>query len=125
MEQEYNKDIKLDTGKSRYTSIEHRSAETIRIDHPTSSYGIFCFNSDGDLFLNSDWGFYGYAWRSYDGTFKEFLAQCNTQYIVGKFCITYIEVTGKKLNQTRKGNLEILVREFIEYLKKNLSGKSD
>lgn len=28
-------------------------AETVYINTPKDSYGIFCFNSSGDLFLNS------------------------------------------------------------------------
>jgi len=36
-------------------------AKTIYIDVKDASFGIFCFNSKGDFFLNSDWGMYGYA----------------------------------------------------------------
>ena len=31
------------------------TAKTIQIDHPEASYGIFCFNTVGDLFITSDW----------------------------------------------------------------------
>lgn len=84
------------------------SAKTVRIDHPEASYGIFCFNSAGDLFLNSDWGFYGYAWRAFGDDFHEFLQRANAEYIVGKFQINH----SKKLAPHQRKMLEILVNEF-------------
>lgn len=59
-------------------------AETIYVDHKESSYAIICFNSMGDLFINSDWGFYAYAWRAYGDDFKLFLAKCNKSYLADK-----------------------------------------
>lgn len=95
-----------------------KNAETIYIHHPKSSYGIFCLNEDGDLFLNSDWGFYGYAWRSFGDNFKEFLAGCDAGYILGKFEINYIEVNnGKKIPKHRKENLTVLITELTTFLK--------
>ena len=97
--------------------VNKHTAETIYINHPQASYGIFCFNSVGDLFVNSDWGFYGYAWRSYGENFKEFLAGTNAEYIVGKFSINHTEVSGKKMPKHREENLMILVNEFIKQVK--------
>lgn len=98
-------------------TIQH-TAETLYINHPDSSYGIFCFNSVGDLFLNSDWGMYGYAWRSYGPeTFKEFIGQCNSDYIVGKFGINYLEISRKKLPKDRITHLKNLVDELIKHCK--------
>jgi hypothetical protein len=99
--------------------VKRDVAETIYISHPEASYGVFCFNSQGDLFINSDWGFYGYAWRSYgkDNPFKKFLSQCNAEYIVGKFSINHREVSGKKMPPHREKNLTILVEAFISELK--------
>ena len=96
-----------------------RTAETLRVDHPESSYGIFCFNQDGDLFLNSDWGFFGYAWRSYGDDFKKFLGQTNADYIVGKFGINYQEVAGKKMKPHTIAHLTNLVNELITHCKNN------
>lgn len=92
-------------------------AETVRIEHPESSYGVFCFNSMGDLFVNSDWGFFGYAWRAYSGTFKQFLAQTNSDYIVGKFEINYREVANKKMPLHKIVHLRNLVDGLIEHCK--------
>jgi hypothetical protein len=97
--------------------VQRDIAETIRIDHPEASYGIFCFNSVGDLFVSSDWGFYGYAWRNTGESFKQFLAGTNSEYIVGKFAINHREVSGKKMPPHREKNLKILVDEFIKELK--------
>lgn len=102
--------------------VKHNSeiAETLYVSHPTSSYGIFCFNSGGDLFLNSDWGFYGFAWRAYGKDFKGFLGQCNSDYIVGKFEINYREVNnGKKMPAHRVSNVKVLVDELIKFCKEN------
>lgn len=41
------------------------SAATVYVKHPKASYAIFCYNSQGDLFMNSDWGFMGTAWRAF------------------------------------------------------------
>lgn len=93
------------------------TAETIKVEHPESSYAIFCFNSIGDLFVSSDWGFYTYTWRAYNGTFKEFLAQCNKEYIVGKLGMCYTEMVRKRLPKERIKHLENLVEGLIKHCK--------
>jgi len=96
--------------------IVKHTAETVYINHPEASYGIFCYNEAGDLFCNSDWGSFMYAWRSYgkDKSFKEFLASCNADYIVGKFNINYLEMANKQMPKVKRDNLTILVSEFIK-----------
>jgi hypothetical protein len=96
--------------------ITKNKAETVYINHPNASYGIFCFNKDGDLFLNSDWGLYGYGWRAYGKSFKGFLSGCNAEYIVGKFAINYREVSGKKMPPYKEEKITILVETFIQSL---------
>lgn len=92
------------------------TAQTVRIEHPQASYGIFCFNSAGDLFLSSDWGFYAYSWRAFGDDFIDFLAYCNTEYIVGKFAITYQEQARRRLAQMQQNKLSLLVEEFRKVL---------
>lgn len=100
--------------------VVSESAETVYISHPESSYGIFCYNQSGDLFLNSDWGMYGYAWRHIgDKTFKQFLSGTNADYIVGKFWINYNMANRKKIPPNWEKNLIVLVNEFINHLKAN------
>jgi len=101
--------------------VNHATAETVYINHVTASWGTFCYNSIGDLFINSDWGFFGYSWRHYGPEeFKQFLSQTNPDYLVGKFGINYREVAGKKMKAHTETNLKILVRCFIDHLKKEL-----
>ena len=96
--------------------VNMHAAETVYINHPEASYGIFCFNSIGDLFINSDWGFYGYAWRAYGNDFKQFLSQCNADYIVAKLRINYRSTTGKALPKNTEQMLTILVDVFLKHL---------
>ena len=93
------------------------NASTLYVSHPHASYGVFCFNSSGDLFLKSDWGTYGYAWRAYDDDFVKFIAQTNSDYIVGKFSINYTELTTKKLPKFREEKIVLLREELIKYCK--------
>ena len=97
-------------------SIEPDSAHTVCIRTKDHSYGIFCFNSKGDLFVNSDWGFYGYAWRAFGSDFQSFLASTNAYYMVGKFEINYRETNNKKMPAHRRKNVERLCAAFIDYL---------
>ncbi len=97
-------------------------AETVYINTPKDSYGIFCFNSKGDLFLNSDWGFYGYAWRHFGGDFKAFISQCNADYISDKF---EININGRKAQtdytRYRMEHVKVLVKHLIEYCKSTVN----
>jgi len=92
--------------------VKINKAESVYVNHETASYGIFCYNSVGDLFLNSDWGMFGYAWRAFGDDFKDFLKKCNADYIIGKFELNYREVSGKKLPAHKKEALTILFNEF-------------
>ena len=103
------------------TTIIKDKAETIYINHATASYGIFCYNSYGDLFLNSDWGFYGYAWRNFGTDFKEFLSGCNADYIIGKFAINWNQNSKPRFGGDREKNIKILVEEFLKELKMELA----
>lgn len=95
-------------------------AETVYVETKEDSYGIFCFNDHGDLFLNSDWGMFGYAWRHYNGTFKDFLKQCNAPYIASKFAINWNQCVSKAemFKGTREQHVTNLIKVFIEELNK-------
>jgi len=102
--------------------ITKDKAETYHIDHPISSYGIFCFNNKGDLFLQSDWGLYGYSWRAFGKNFKEFIAQCEPDYILQKFFINFNEIGGKKDRwRSSSVHVRILIIELIKELKNEIS----
>jgi hypothetical protein len=92
-------------------------AETVYISHQKYSYGIFCYNSKGDLFLSSDWGMYGFAWRHYgSGAFSDFLAQTNPEYIFNKFESNHMYLFHKGLPKHVKKPVTALLEAFINYL---------
>lgn len=87
-------------------------AETYHVAVPSHSYGIFCINTIGDLFLSSDWGMYGYAWRSYGKDFKDFIAYADPHYIFQKFVNNMTYTFGKTL--PRRKSIEPHVIELIK-----------
>jgi hypothetical protein len=97
-----------------------QAAEVVYISDPVHSYGIFCFNEQGDLFLNSDWGFYAFAWRSMgEGkTTKQFIAGCNPEYIAMKFGMNIIGMKDRKdYEKYRMSHVIELLKHLIEYCK--------
>jgi hypothetical protein len=99
--------------------IKNIPCQSIRIEHPESSYGIFCFNEAGDLFLSSDWGFYGYSWRSFGDNFAEFLADIGEDYVITKFENTAYNMGIKKgISNVHKKHLTNLISEFKKALVK-------
>jgi hypothetical protein len=46
--------------------------------------GQVVLTSDGMFSGVTDWGNFGYSWRSYSGTFEEFLSGLNTSYFSSK-----------------------------------------
>lgn len=105
-------------------TVHISSAKTVHITHPQSSYGIFCLNDAGDLFVNSDWGLFGYSWRSFGNNkpFTHFLASCSIDYIVDKLSIDYFNMTLKKIPPHKKKHLLVLVNIFIERIKTDIAG---
>jgi len=63
--------------------MERQSAESFYLRHEKYSWALFCITEKGDLFINSDWGTFGTAWRSFGADFKEFLISINTDYLIG------------------------------------------
>lgn len=101
------------------TEITQSEATAIQVIHPTASYGIFCYTPVGDIFLNSDWGVYSYSWRSWGaGTFKDFIASLDADYMVKKFDNNYRDTINRNLPKYIKDALIVLVDEFIKHLKK-------
>lgn len=101
--------------------VKRESAQTVYISHPDYSYGIFCFNESGDLFLNSDWGMYGYAWRHYGGDFKKFLSGLNAPYVYDKFDSNTRYLFSKGLPKHTRKPVEALLQAFFDELKKEVT----
>lgn len=101
--------------------VKNIPCESIRIEHPESSYGIFCFNEAGDLFLSSDWGFYGYSWRSFGSEpFRDWLSDIGEDYVINKFENTVYNMGIKKgIPSPVKKHLSNLISEFKKALASN------
>ena len=100
--------------------INKYPAETVYIRDPETSYAIFCFNNVGDLFVNSDYGSYNYAWRNYGEDFKKFLSETNAEYIINKFEINFRNTSGKKIPKYWHDCVLNLIRIFISHLQTEL-----
>lgn len=100
------------------TKIIRDKAETIYVQHPEASYAIFCFNSYGDLFMNSDWGTCCYAWRAFGENFKEFLKKTEADYIISKFAINWNFNNKEKFGGNREKHITTLVNMFLTELQK-------
>jgi hypothetical protein len=106
----------MENPNEEVTIIESH-AKVIYVRHPQYSYGIFCFNKDGDLFLNSDWGMYGFAWRSFGKDFEEFLARVNSDYVYGKFETNHRYLNRKDLPKHTRKPVCALIDEFVKVMK--------
>lgn len=106
-------------------------ADIIKVTHPEHSYGIFCWNSLGDLFLSSDWGMYGFSWRSFGKDFKQFLLEINEDYVFNKFDQNSRYLHGKGLPKHVRPHViedaveqidEEIIRQEYEYQAKQDGG---
>lgn len=102
------------------TTIKKEQAATYFIRHEKYSYGIFCINESGDLFLNSDYGMYGFAWRAFGDNFKEFLCTTNSDYIYDKFDTNARYLCQKGLPKNTREPVKALLDAFREHLKTEL-----
>lgn len=88
--------------------------------HEKYNYGIFCISDIGDLYLNSDYGFYGCSWRHYGKDFKQFLMSCNAEYVFDKFEQNHMYLTSKKLPKHVHAPVMVLFKLLQEALKQEL-----
>lgn len=107
----------METQQLIEVTVKADNARTYYISHPDFHYGIFCFNDSGDLFLNSDWGMMGFAWRAYGKDFKEFLKGTNPEYIYGKFDTNSRYLYSKGLPKHTEKPVTQLIKAFIDHLK--------
>lgn len=97
--------------------ITHSTAKTVQIESPEFSWGIFCYNKHGDLFLKSDWGDFAYSWRAFGDDFEAFLANADEHYIVQKLENNRFQESRKALSTRHQQALKGLVRAFCQTLK--------
>lgn len=60
------------------------NTQAFYIRHEKYSWALFAITPKGDLFINSDWGTFGFAWRAFGADFKKFLCQMGGDYLIGK-----------------------------------------
>ena len=96
--------------------IKKNIASTVYIHTPETSWALFMYNQDGDLFLSSDWGSYTHRWRAFGNvTFEHFLKGLSVEYFVGKLSIA--DANQQRTHNKQKEILTLLVGHFIEALK--------
>jgi hypothetical protein len=95
--------------------IKKNIASTVYINTPETSWALFMYNQDGDLFLSSDWGSYTNRWRGFGDDFETFLKGLSVEYFVGKLSIT--DANQQRTHSKQKEILTLLVGHFIEALK--------
>lgn len=88
----------------------------IRIDQYSYMKITICEN--GDLFIDGDYGYWCYAWRSFGESFKRFLIGLGDDYLIAKLESNQISNDGKKtINKHRKEALLNHWHAFQEILK--------
>lgn len=101
-----------------YLEVIKGNAKTLYVSSSETSWGVFCYGENGDFFLNSDWGFLCFAWRSYGSDFETFLKSLNAEYIYGKFETNWNQWCSPKIKGRRKEQLIKLIELFLTELKK-------
>lgn len=97
--------------------ITTTNGKTFRVEVQGSQWAYIMYNDKGDLYINSDWGCFGFAWRSFGKDFEDFLLSINTDYLLGKLESNLFEIAQKKINKNRQEHIAILFTEFQNELK--------
>jgi hypothetical protein len=98
--------------------IQRNVASTVYIHTPETSWALFVFSPNGDLFLSSDWGSYTNRWRGFGEDFEKFLIGLDVEYFVKKLAIQ--DANQHRTSTKQKEILTILVGHFIHALKNDL-----
>ena len=94
------------------------AGETFTIRHRTESWAVFFINQDGDLFIESDWGYWTFSWRAFGGGFKQFLTQLEPEYFFDKLLFNHNQ-WGKGRNKVH-ARAEKAIKTLFECFKKVL-----
>lgn len=83
------------------------------------SWGTFIITEKGDLFINSDWGYWACNWRAFGIDFKEFLSKINSDYLMNNLIRQQVQFGGSKTITKRKQEAIVaLFERFQQELKK-------
>ncbi len=78
-------------------------------------WSLFLYTNEGDFFMNSSCGTFGYAWRHFDGSFVEFLAVLTQDYFFGK--LEHSLGATRKINEASRKIIWSLFQEFIKHVR--------
>ena len=85
------------------------------------SWASFIITDKGDLFINSDWGYWACNWRAFGPSFREFLSDMYPDYLMNNIIRQQLTFGGKKTIQKRTQEaIFALFRKFQDELKKEL-----
>lgn len=87
------------------------------------SWASFVITDKGDLFINSDWGYWAYAWRAFGIDFRAFLADLGADYLIAKLETNQFQMlrAGRKtMPQRSQEAITALFAKFQAELKKEL-----
>lgn len=85
------------------------------------SWGTFIITEKGDLFINSDWGYWATCWRAFGTNFREFLSTIDTDYLMMNLLRNQLQFGGNKTITKRKEQaIAALFKRFQDELKKEL-----
>lgn len=90
------------------------------------SWGTFTLSEKGDFFIHSDWGYWAFNWRSFGPSFKVFLSEINTSYLIDKIEANQMQFYGikKKIQARTKEAIIALFEAFQEHLKTELQNEN-
>lgn len=84
--------------------------------------GQVVITSDGMFSAVTDWGNFGYAWRSFGDDFKKFLLDLNVSYFATKMCTGMAYVThGRKIDKAALLFAEKILPVLQEEIRKELA----
>lgn len=103
--------------------VEKQLADAYHIDSMKHSWAVIMVSEKGDLMINSDYGNFAYAWRSYGGKeFKHFLTTINIDYLIGKLetSANYLK-SGKPYRMPKY--IQDAMAEYFNLLKEQLKSE--
>lgn len=81
------------------------------------SWATFVFSDKGDLFINSDWGYWCCSWRAFGSDFKQFLKSMDIHYLWSNLLRQQLQFGGRKtINKQVEQHITVLFKQFQEQL---------
>lgn len=109
-----------------YTA-KKQMAESYYISVTGMAWAYFYITATGEIFIHSDWGYYCYSYKHFDGDFKQFVATSYTSYLLDGFERNYLDwaLAGPltSFSAEKKKVLTGLIDCFRTELKKELASE--